>query len=101
MFLFPDTKWHQSPDSLWLRLGVCVRRRVSWARRLPRQGRAAPAVQAGGAAAGGDIAAVTAAGGGVGGGSGDNKTWGTPTLQGRTGMGETGSAMQQVMMMIL
>ena len=66
---------------------MCVRRRVPWARRLPRQGGAAPAVQAGGAAAGGDIAAVTAAGGGVGGGSGDSETWGTPTLQGRTGMG--------------
>ena len=56
---------------------------VSWACRLPRKGRAAPAVQAGGAAAGGDIAAVAAAGGGVGGGSGDHKTRGTPALQDR------------------
>jgi len=75
-----------SPDRLWLRPGVCVRRRrrVSGPRRLPGEGRAAPAAQARGGAAGGDVAAVTAAGGGVRGGSGDRETRGAPTLQDRT-----------------
>lgn len=73
---------HQSPSGLRLRLGVCMWLRGSWARRFPRQGRAAPAGQARGAAAGGDITAVTAASGGVGGRSRHHKARGAPTLQG-------------------
>lgn len=79
--LSPYAILHGSPGSLGLCVRTCVGLRGSRARRFPRQGRAAPAGQAGGAAARRDIAAVTAARGGVGGGSGHHKARGAPTLQ--------------------